>query len=134
MTKQKFITEQQEGLALILKSENKKYGFSDPYGDKPLKQPIHATLKPQAKPERFELTWNTIRYLSSDHVYVEEQDSALRVSSRHLAFLDEMRNRAATALEIILQCRTFSPGLFERVNGKWQRAGSESKHENLEGC
>lgn len=119
MSKKEFIKDQQEGLVSILKSESKKYGFSDPYGD---------------KPERFELTWNMIRYLSSDHICVEEQDSALRVSSRHLAFLDEMWHRAATALEIILSCHTFSPGLFERVNGVWQRAGSEPTSKNMEGC
>lgn len=99
-----------------------------------MSQPIHTKLKPQAKPKRFELTWNVIRYLTSDHIIVEERDSALFVSSRHLTFLDEMRKQAATTLEIILQCHTFSPGLFERVNGKWQRAGSESKHANMEGC
>lgn len=83
------------------------------------------------QPERFELTWGRIESLCSSGA--EANNGLVAVSGIHLTNGQTVQE-AATALEIILTCRTFSPVIFERVNGAWQRAGSKLKHENTEGC
>ena len=99
-----------------------------------MNQPIHTTIKPIVKtaPEHFELKWShTERFTAASVVGGSDlpiQVLCARLSSQTFAEL-------AVALEIILQCQTFSPGVFEKnENGRWQRAGENPKHANLEGC
>lgn len=99
-----------------------------------MSQPIHETIKPtiKAAPERFELAWEMIETLSRADVSSKGTLWAEVVGTWNLS---NHRNNMATALEIILQCRTFSPGVFERdENGRWRRAGKNPKHANTEGC
>lgn len=88
-----------------------------------MRQPIHTTIKPVVKaPKRFELTWAMIEEL---------RRQAIIASKNYYETLIEDHD----ALEIILQCQTFSPGVFERdENGRWRRAGENPKHANMEGC
>lgn len=91
-----------------------------------MNQPIHTTIKPIVKtaPERFELTWEMIERISQ----------ANAIPTFWLPGPNPC-DPMSFALGIILQCRTFSPGVFEKnENGRWQRAGENPKHANLEGC
>jgi hypothetical protein len=86
-----------------------------------MNQPIHETLKPEVAPERFELTWEMIEELQRQEMIASENSC-------------KIFNDSKDALGIILQCRTFSPGLFEKKDGVWRRAGETQKHYNAEGC
>lgn len=102
-----------------------------------MNQPIHTTIKPiiKAAPERFELKWShTERFTAaSAGTSVGGSDLPIQVFCARLS--NQTFAELATALEIILQCRTFSPGVFERdENGRWRRAGKNPKHANTEGC
>lgn len=99
------------------------------------KQPIHDTIKPKTQVERFELKWEMVEYLTSKNISVQAYGLSFIVGETHTTISNKIAEAAAVALEIILQCRTFSPGVFERKeNGVWQRAGETQKHENTEGC
>ena len=100
-----------------------------------MNQPIHTTIKPAIKAERFELTWAMIEYLTSEHIRTNADNFYMIVQEAHTTVSNKILHRAATSLEIILQCQTFSPGVFEKnENGRWQRAGTNPKHDNTEGC
>lgn len=101
-----------------------------------MNQPIHTTIKPAVKaaPERFELTWEMIEYFKSASVFVRASTFDVALTKEQPSSLQAVVD-TAVALEIVLQCRTFSPGVFERKeNGVWQRAGETQKHDNAEGC
>lgn len=82
-------------------------------------QPIHETLIPEDKPERFELTWSIIECLDMAFVFTSGNKIIVRTAPTKLYHHDDL----AIALEIILQCKTFSPGLFEKRSMRWVRAG-----------
>lgn len=99
-----------------------------------MNQPIHTTIKPIVKtaPERFELTWSMIESLCSSCAWAN--NGLVAVSGIHLTNGQTVQE-AAVALEIILVCRTFAPGVFEKnEDGRWQRAGANPKYDNVEGC
>lgn len=99
-----------------------------------MNQPIHTTIKPIVKtaPERFELTWGMIESLCGSPARTDGNSvSVYGVFLLNGQTVQDM----ATALTIVLTCRTFAPGMFEKdENGRWQRAGENPEHTNLEGC
>lgn len=99
-----------------------------------MNQPIHTTIKPIAKtaPERFDLTWVMIESLCGSAARADGNS----VSVYGVFLLNgQTAQDMATALTIVLTCRTFAPGVFEKnENGRWQRAGANPKYDNVEGC
>lgn len=109
----------------------------DQYSEKavPMRQPIHTTIKPKTQVERFELAWRVIELFLSTKCQKNFSNGIQVDLGKSYAGHQVNADYVATALEIILQCRTFSPGVFERKeNGVWQRAGETQKHDNAEGC
>lgn len=100
-----------------------------------MNQPIHTTIKPIVKtaPERFELKWgHTERFIAAG-TSVGGSDLPIQVFCARLS--NQTFAELAVALEIILTCQTFSPGVFEKdESGRWQRAGDNPKHDNTKGC
>lgn len=88
-----------------------------------MSQPIHETLVPKERPKRFELTWAMIERLRNSAV--SEGYHSLIVYSNDT--ISNSLEQLATALEIILQCKTFGPGVFELRGYRWQRAGELPK-------
>lgn len=89
------------------------------------RQPIHETIKLTNKnrAERFELTWEMVDFLTSKNISVQAYGLSFIVGDTHTTISSKSADGFAIALEIILQCRTFKPGVFEKKNGRWQRAG-----------
>lgn len=74
--------------------------------------------------KRFELTWKMIEGFKE--VKVASHSAATRVEVFYIGIPPKISySDMATALEIILQCQTFAPGVFEETNNGWRRAGSK---------
>lgn len=102
-----------------------------------MNQPIHTTIKPIVKtaPGHFELTWEHVERFVSASVGTPVGGAEFPIQFFCARLSSQTFSELAIALEIILQCRTFSPGMFERdENGRWKRAGENPGHENTEGC
>ena len=93
-------------------------------------QPIHETIKisnPKnaREGERFELTWSMIKALTC--AAVSANGNLITVFSQRTT--SKTFNDMAIALEIILQCKTFSPGFFEKKKFNWVRVGDKANAE-----
>lgn len=78
--------------------------------------------------EIFELKWQHIERLqaAAASTTVGGSDAPIQIFCRRLT--DQTFSELATALEIILRCKTFAPGVFECDElGRWRRVVENQK-------